>query len=169
MLPDTIAQARDGLKNGKYSAVELLETLRKRIGSAEDKVKAYIHLTGDLALEQAKAADQRIAVGEDAPLLGIPLAIKDNICARGARTTCASRILDNFVAPYDATATQRLLSAGAVILGKTNLDEFAMGSSTENSHYQPTRNPWDLERVPGGSSGGSAAAVSAGMCLGALG
>ncbi len=169
MLPDTIAQARDDLKNRKYSAVELLQTLQKRIGAAEDKVKAYVHLTDDLALEQAQAADNRIAGGEDAPLLGVPLAIKDNICVRGARTTCASRILDNFVAPYDATATQRLLSAGAVVLGKTNLDEFAMGSSTENSHYQPTRTPWDLARVPGGSSGGSAGAVSAGIGLGALG
>lgn len=165
----TILQAKADLLAKKYSAVELLESVYNRIDAVEEKVQAYIHLTRDLARAQAEEADRKIAAGEDAPLLGIPLALKDLICAQGERVTCASRILENFVAPYDATVTQRLREAGAVIVGKTNMDEFAMGSSTENSYFHPTNNPWDLTRVPGGSSGGSGAAVAAQECLGALG
>jgi aspartyl-tRNA(Asn)/glutamyl-tRNA(Gln) amidotransferase subunit A len=165
----TLLQARKDLKEKKYSSVELTEAVFRRIDAVEDRIGAYLHLTRDLALEQARTADRRRANGEDAPLLGLPIAVKDNICVRGARATCASKILEHFEAPYDATVVQRLLNAGAVIVGKTNMDEFAMGSSTENSSFHPTRNPWDTQRVPGGSSGGSAAAVSAHECLAALG
>ena len=128
-----------------------------------------MHLTREKALQQAKDADARIAAGEEAPLLGVPIALKDLICTQGSRTTCSSKILDQFVAPYNATVTEKLNQAGAVIVGKTNMDEFAMGSSNENSHHHPTKNPWDLDRVPGGSSGGSSAAVSAHECVAAIG
>jgi aspartyl-tRNA(Asn)/glutamyl-tRNA(Gln) amidotransferase subunit A len=165
----TILQARDDLKNKKYSACELLEAIYSRIDSVEEKVRSYIHLSKELALEQAKEADARIASGNDAPLLGIPIALKDLICTKGSRTTCGSKILDNFVSPYDATVVKKLKEAGAVIIGKTNMDEFAMGSTTESSAYYPTANPWDLSRTPGGSSGGSAAAVAANECIAALG
>ena len=169
MKHTTILQAKADLKAKKYSAVELLASVYARIDAVEDKINAYINLTRDLAMAQAEAADKKLSAGEDAPLLGIPLALKDLICAQGERTTCASRSLENFVAPYDATVTERLKAAGAVIVGKTNMDEFAMGSSNENSYFKPTKNPWDTTRVPGGSSGGSAAAVAAQECLGALG
>ena len=169
MHSKTILQAKEELKQKKYSAVELTEAIYKRIDKVEPKVQAYIHLTRNIAIQQAKEADQKIAAGEDAPLLGIPIALKDLICMQNTRTTCASQILDQFVAPYDATVVSRLKKVGAVILGKTNMDEFAMGSSTENSWHHPTMNPWSLERVPGGSSGGSAAAVAAHECLAALG
>ncbi len=165
----TILQARDDLKNKKYSACELLEAIYNRIDSVEEKVRSYIHLSKELALEQAKEADARLASGDDAPLLGIPIALKDLICTKGSRTTCGSKILDNFVSPYDATVVKKLKEAGAVIIGKTNMDEFAMGSTTESSAYYPTANPWDLSRTPGGSSGGSAAAVAANECIAALG
>ena len=140
-----------------------------RIREVDGRVKAYVTVTEDLALQQADAADVRIARGEAAPLTGVPVCVKDVMCTKGVRTTCSSRMLENFVPPYDAHVVERLLSAGAVIVGKSNMDEFAMGSSTENSAFFPTHNPWDLERVPGGSSGGSAAAVAAGECLLALG
>ena len=140
-----------------------------RIRDVEGRVKAYVSVTEDLALQQAEAADARIARGEVSPLTGIPVCVKDVICTKGIRTTCGSRMLENFVPPYDAFVNQRLLDSGAVIVGKGNMDEFAMGSSTENSAFFPTRNPWDLERVPGGSSGGSAAAAAAGECTVALG
>jgi aspartyl-tRNA(Asn)/glutamyl-tRNA(Gln) amidotransferase subunit A len=169
MQTATLAQARADLKNKKYSAVELAESVYQRIDQVEERVQAYIHLTREIALEQAKEADRKIAAGEDAPLLGLPIALKDLICMEGTRTTCASNILDQFVSPYDATVAKRLKSAGAVIIGKTNMDEFAMGSSNENSWHHQTHNPWALDRVPGGSSGGSAAAVAAGECLAALG
>jgi aspartyl-tRNA(Asn)/glutamyl-tRNA(Gln) amidotransferase subunit A len=140
-----------------------------RIRHVEDRVKAYVTLTEELALKQADEADARIARGETTPLTGIPVCIKDVMCTKGVPTTCGSRMLESFVPPYDAHVTERLLSAGAVVVGKANMDEFAMGSSTENSAFFPTHNPWDLARVPGGSSGGSAAAVAAGECLFALG
>lgn len=165
----TLIQAKEALKNKKYSSVELTESFYRRIDSVEGKVKAYLLLTKENALQQAREADRRIAAGDNAPLLGIPLAVKDNICTAETRTSCASQILDNFISPYDATVVKRLKEAGAVILGKTNMDEFAMGSSTENSHFHPTANPWDTSRVPGGSSGGSAAAVSANECIASLG
>jgi len=149
--------------------VELLQAVYKRIDAFDSQVQAYVHLTRDIALKQAEAADQKISAGEDAPLLGIPIALKDLICMQGARTTCASHILEQFVSPYDATVVKRLKDAGAVLIGKTNMDEFAMGSSNENSWFHPTHNPWDLTRVPGGSSGGSGAAVAANECIAALG
>ena len=128
----------------------------------EDKIDAYITICREAALDQANQADARIAAGEMTPLTGIPLAVKDLICTRGVRTTCGSRILADYIPPYDATVIQKLKQAGAVFTGKVNLDEFGMGSSTENSAMKQTRNPWNLERVPGGSSGGSGAAVAAG-------
>ena len=165
----TIHEAREVLASGKCLATELTEAVLERILAVDNDVKAYLTLTPEDALSQARAADERRARGEDGALLGIPLAIKDVLCTQGISTTCGSRILEGFVPPYDATAVARLKAAGAVVLGKTNTDEFAMGSSTENSAYFTTHNPWDLSRVPGGSSGGSAAAVVAGECLGALG
>ncbi len=165
----TLHEAKALLERGECSAVELTEACLARIEEVEETVRAYITVTPDLALEQARAADEARVRGESAPLLGLPLAIKDVLSTRGVRTTCGSRILENYVPPYDATVVARLRAAGAVMLGKTNTDEFAMGSSTENSAFFTTRNPWDLERVPGGSSGGSAAAVAADECLAALG
>ena len=164
-----IVQIRNDLKTKKYSAVELLESVYTRINEVEDRVGAYAHLTQEIAQKQAEAADQLISRREDKPLLGVPIAVKDLMCMKDARTTCSSRILDNFVSPYDATAIKRLKEAGAVIVGKTNMDEFAMGSSNESAYHHLTRNPWDLTRTPGGSSGGSGAAVAAHECVAALG
>ena len=165
----TIGAAHRLLKNKEISSVELTRAVLDRIDTVEGKVDAFITISEQTAMEQAKAADQKIAGGHCKPLTGIPLAIKDVICIQGMRTTCASKILENFIPPYSATVIQKLRREGAVTLGKTNMDEFAMGSSTENSGIKNTRNPWDLSCVPGGSSGGSAAAVAADMCLGALG
>lgn len=165
----TIHAAWAALQRGDFSAVELTQSLLDRIAQVDGQVNAYLTVTAELALAQAAAADVRRSCGETAPLLGIPLAVKDVLCTEGVRTTCGSRILDHFIPPYTATAVHRLTAAGMVLLGKTNTDEFAMGSSTENSGYFPTHNPWDLARVPGGSSGGSGAAVAAQMAMAALG
>jgi aspartyl-tRNA(Asn)/glutamyl-tRNA(Gln) amidotransferase subunit A len=152
------------------SSLEITQEALDRIQALEPKVHSFLSVTSEYALEQARQVDAKIAAGEEIGLLaGIPIGIKDNMCTKGIRTTCASRILENFVPPYESTVTQKLKDAGAVMVGKTNLDEFAMGSSTENSAYQLTANPWDLQRVPGGSSGGSAAAVASGECVVALG
>lgn len=165
----TIKQASERLSTRQISSVELAESLLDRIEAVDDRIGAYLHVDREDVLARARQADERRLAGEDGPLLGVPIAVKDNICVKGVPTTCASKILEGFVPPYDATVTIALKKAGAVIIGKTNMDEFAMGSSTENSSRQKTANPWDTNRVPGGSSGGSAAAVSASMALGALG
>ncbi|MGD0946322.1 MAG: Asp-tRNA(Asn)/Glu-tRNA(Gln) amidotransferase subunit GatA [Candidatus Binatia bacterium] len=165
----TLERASALLAKKEISAVELARAALKRIDITNRDIHSFITVTEEAALAQARAADARRARGDTGPLLGLPVAIKDVILTKGIRTTAGSKILADFIAPYDATVTRKLLDAGAVCIGKTNCDEFAMGSSTENSGFMVTRNPWDGERVPGGSSGGSAAAVAAHQCLGALG
>jgi aspartyl-tRNA(Asn)/glutamyl-tRNA(Gln) amidotransferase subunit A len=166
----TIAEASARLADGSLTARELLGAVRRRAAVTEAELHAFLNLDEDGAVAAADASDRRRAQGSAyGPLDGIPIALKDNMSTRGLETTCASQILAGYVPPYDATVVRRLREAGAVIVGKTNLDEFAMGSSTENSAYGPSRNPWDTDRVPGGSSGGSAVAVAAGSALGALG
>ncbi|MDF2953856.1 MAG: Asp-tRNAAsn/Glu-tRNAGln amidotransferase A subunit [Thermodesulfobacterium sp.] len=165
----TILEALKLLKKGKISSKELVEETLKQIKKVDPQIKAYIYVDEEGAIKSAEEADRLIQKGEKKKLLGVPISIKDNICIKSLPTTCASKILQNFVAPYNATVIERLKAEGAIFIGKTNLDEFAMGSSTENSAFFPTRNPWDLERVPGGSSGGSAAAVASRMGLGSLG
>ena len=165
----TIRDARNLLDTKQVSSVELTQAVLDRIQSVDGRVQAFVTVTADVALEQARRADERIATGDAGPLTGIPMQLKDNLSTRGIATTCSSRMLRDFVPTYDATVTNRLYAEGAVLVGKGNLDEFAMGSSTENSALFTTRNPWDLERVPGGSSGGPAASVAAGESLFALG
>lgn len=166
----TLSQAAAGLNDGSHSARELLDAVLERISMTEAQLHAYLTVDREGALRAAEEADARFADGNRHGLLdGIPIALKDNLCTRGVETTAASQILSGYRPPYDATAVARLRDAGAVLVGKANLDEFAMGSSTENSAYGPTRNPWDIDRVPGGSSGGSAAAVAAGSAFAALG
>jgi aspartyl-tRNA(Asn)/glutamyl-tRNA(Gln) amidotransferase subunit A len=165
----TVQDAIDGLEAGAFSSVELTQSLLQRIDAVDGEIRAYLTINADQALSAAEVADQRRAQGEQAPLLGLPLAIKDVLATEGLETTAGSKILKGFMPPYTATTVKRLQEAGAIVLGKTNTDEFAMGSSTENSGYFSSRNPWDRERVPGGSSGGSAAAVAADEALAALG
>jgi aspartyl-tRNA(Asn)/glutamyl-tRNA(Gln) amidotransferase subunit A len=165
----TAHEALDLLAKRDVSALELTDAVLDRIRAVDPKLRAYITVTDDEARRRAAEADERRARGETAPLLGVPVAIKDNMCTRGVPTTCGSRMLEGFVPPYDAHAVERLRDAGAVMVGKTNMDEFAMGSSVEHSAFFETHNPWSLERVPGGSSGGSAAAVAAGAATAALG
>ena len=165
----TIHEAGRKLAQREISSVELTRAQLERIDRLEERIKSFITLTPELALRQAEQADQRIAAGEAGPLTGIPMQMKDLISTQGVTTTCASRTLDDYVPVYNATVAERLLSQGTVLLGKGNMDEYAMGSSCENSAFFPTRNPWDLKRVPGGSSGGGAAAVSAGEAVYALG
>ncbi|MCP5426601.1 MAG: Asp-tRNA(Asn)/Glu-tRNA(Gln) amidotransferase subunit GatA [Gammaproteobacteria bacterium] len=169
MHDKTIAQLSAGLAAGKFSSAELVRALLERIERFNGTLNAFITVTADQALAQAQAADQRRAAGQGGPLTGIPIAHKDIFCTLGVKTSCGSRMLDNFIAPYNATVVEKFDAAGVVMLGKTNLDEFAMGSSTETSYYGPVRNPWDLDAVPGGSSGGSAAAVAACLAPGATG
>ncbi|MDO8637749.1 MAG: Asp-tRNA(Asn)/Glu-tRNA(Gln) amidotransferase subunit GatA [Dehalococcoidia bacterium] len=165
----TIHEAHELLKNREISSEELTKAVLDRSRRVDDRVKGFVTTTEEFALEQARSADKRLRNGEANPLLGIPVGIKDNMCTRGIRTTCSSRMLEKFIPPYNATVVEKLWETGAVMVGKTNMDEFAMGSSTENSAFYTTHNPWDLERVPGGSSGGSAAVVASGEALYALG
>lgn len=166
----SIRELHHQLIQKERSAVEITQEALDRIQNLEPTVHSFLHVTAEQALQQAQQVDAKIAAGEAVGVLaGVPIGIKDNLCTRGIPTTCASKILQNFVPPYESTVTQKLLDAGAVLIGKTNLDEFAMGGSTETSAYQLTANPWDTSRVPGGSSGGSAAAVAAEECVVSLG
>ena len=165
----TILEAHQWLKDKKCSSVELTNAILQRIEAVDPHVRAYITVCKEEALQAAKQADERIAKGDIDFLTGIPLSIKDLICTQGIKTTCASKMLENFIAPYDATVITKLKEKGAVIIGKVNLDEFAMGSTNEQSSFFPTHNPWNLDRIPGGSSGGSAASVAARLCFGSLG
>ena len=169
MHEKTIAQLSASLATGEFSSEELTRALLERVERFNPSLNAFITVTAESALAQARAADERRRQGAAGLLTGIPIAHKDIFCTDGVRTSCGSRILDRFIAPYNATVVERLNAAGAVMLGKTNMDEFAMGSSNETSYYGPVRNPWDLDAVPGGSSGGSAAAVAARLTPGATG
>jgi aspartyl-tRNA(Asn)/glutamyl-tRNA(Gln) amidotransferase subunit A len=169
ILDMTIRELRDLLKKRKISSVELTRFFLDRIKKYDSDLQSYLNITEEYALKMAEDADKRIDGGDNGIILGIPMGIKDIFCTRGIETTCASQILKGFVPPYDATVIQRLGANGYVHLGRLNMDEFAMGSSTENSSFQVTKNPWDIKRIPGGSSGGSAAAVAAGLCVASLG
>ena len=169
MHRNTLAQSAAALKARTVSSVELTKHYLARIEQFDSELNSFITVIHGEALAQAELADKRIANGDDSPLLGVPIAHKDIFCTAGIKTTCGSRMLDNFVSPYDATVVERLARAGAVVLGKTNMDEFAMGSSSETSYYGVVHNPWDKTKVPGGSSGGSAAAVAAGLSAAATG
>ncbi len=166
----TFADLRQKLKSGEVSCKEIVQEKINRINKLDTTLNTFLTVNADQALSNAEHIDKKIASGESLPTLsGIPLAIKDNLCTKGIKTTCASKILSNFVPPYESTVTKRLLKAGAIMIGKTNMDEFAMGSSTETSAFGSTLNPWNISKVPGGSSGGSAASVAAGLCYGSLG
>ena len=165
----SLSELADLLARGDVSSRELTQTFLDRIARLDGQINSFITVTATQALAQAERADARRADGEAGPLTGLPIAHKDLFCTEGVKTSCGSKMLDNFIAPYDATVVERLAAAGTVMLGKTNMDEFAMGSSNENSYYGPVKNPWDLSRVPGGSSGGSAAAVAAGLVAAATG
>ncbi len=165
----TIHDLQEKIRNREAKPSEIVRSVFKRIEAVESKVNAYLALNESEALALADRQDQEVAAGRGRPLTGIPIALKDILCTKGQKTTCASRILANYVPPYDATVVARLKEMGAIIIGKTNMDEFAMGSSTENSAFGITRNPWDLNRISGGSSGGSAAAVAADECIAAVG
>ncbi|HCL71306.1 MAG TPA: Asp-tRNA(Asn)/Glu-tRNA(Gln) amidotransferase GatCAB subunit A, partial [Gammaproteobacteria bacterium] len=169
MIEKTVAELYSALNSGEISSVELTQAYLDRINRYNETLNAFITVSDESALSKAKQADALRAKGDSSPLLGIPLAHKDIFCTEGVKTTCGSKILHNFISPYDATVVTRFNDAGAVMLGKTNMDEFAMGSSNETSYFGPVRNPWDTERVPGGSSGGSAAAVAADLCAMATG
>ena len=166
----TFEDLRQKLKSGEVSSKELVQEKINRINELDPTLNSFLIVNTELALSKAEHIDKQIASGDHLPpLSGIPIAIKDNLCTKGIKTTCASKILDNFVPPYESTVTKKLLNAGAIMIGKTNMDEFAMGSSTETSAFGPTLNPWNITKVPGGSSGGSAASVAAGLCYGSLG
>ena len=166
----TLHEARENLRKREFSAQELAEAVFRRISETEEKLHSYITLSRDTALKEAKQADEQLKTDTNPhSLLGIPIAVKDNFLTRDIRTTCASKFLENFIPPYDCTTVKKIRASGAIITGKTNLDEFAMGSSVENSAFFATRNPWNTDRVPGGSSGGSAAALAADQCIVALG
>jgi aspartyl-tRNA(Asn)/glutamyl-tRNA(Gln) amidotransferase subunit A len=165
----TIHELQKEIKSGRTSAMEITKSVFQRIDAVEERVHSYIRLMKDDALTAARRADEDIKKGNIKSLTGIPIALKDIVCTKGITTTCGSHILHNFVPPYDATVVEKLRTAGAVFVGKANMDEFAMGSSTETSCFGPTRNPWDLERIPGGSSGGSASAVAADECIASIG
>lgn len=169
MLSKGIKELGEGLRKKEFSSVELTKLYLEEIEKKDDKIEAFLTVTAEKALEMAEKADKMIAEGKGSYLTGIPMAVKDNICTKGIKTTCASKMLNNFVPPYEAHVTDKLFSGGAVMLGKVNMDEFAMGSTTENSAFKTTKNPRNLSHVPGGSSGGSAAAVAAGECVYALG
>ena len=164
MIEKTAAELSQALANGEISSVELTQSYLDRIKKYNEELNSYITVCEESALVQAKEADKKRVHSDSSPLLGIPLAHKDIFCTNGVTTTCGSRMLHNFIAPYDATVVGKFNDAGVVMLGKTNMDEFAMGSSNETSFFGPVRNPWDTNRVPGGSSGGSAAAVAADLC-----
>lgn len=165
----TIHELQEKLRDGETTSVEITEAVFERIEAVDDKIHSYVTLMKDEAFEKAREADKEIQRGKRGPLTGIPIALKDIMCTQGTRTTCGSHILENFIPPYDSTVVKKLRDAGAVFIGKTNMDEFAMGSSTETSYFGITRNPWDLEKIPGGSSGGSATAVAADLCIASLG
>ena len=165
----TLTELKAGLAAGDFSSRELTEHFLARIQQHDSELNSFITVTAEQALAQADAADQAIAAGNTALLTGLPIAHKDIFCTEGVRTSCGSKMLDSFIAPYTATVVEKMAAEGAVMLGKTNMDEFAMGSSNETSYYGPVKNPWDLERVPGGSSGGAAACLGARLAPGATG